>query len=104
MARALYAATASQFDPLTVRFRKSDRLVRVDDCQSPVPAEWPHPSGVQPVVLRFRVPETAPRDLGAKRYQGRFSLRGSTCKGPRARLRPANFPLPRRPADAFAGT
>ena len=42
--------------------------------------------------------------LAPKGYQGHFSLRGSTCKGPRAGLRPANFPLPRRPADAFAGT
>jgi hypothetical protein len=42
--------------------------------------------------------------LAPKDYQGCFSLRGSTCKGPRAGLRPANFPLPRRPADAFAGT
>ena len=42
--------------------------------------------------------------LALKGYQGRFSLRGSPCKGPRAGLTPANFPLPRRPADAFAGT
>ena len=58
-------------------------LLRVDDCQSPVPAEWPHPSGVQRVILRFVCLRQhhgilAPKDIkGAFRYEVRHAkIRG----------------------------
>jgi len=38
---------------MNVRVLLASMTASVDDCQSPVPAEWPHPSGAQPVVCAF---------------------------------------------------